>query len=490
VKNYLSIFFLFFSLATYSSGNNKQITFLSKDSIADYPHYLYEGWRFTKGDDSAMALPSYDDSKWKQTRSTLNLSDKSTPSFKGIGWFRFHFTSDSTITGRPLAMTMTHFGASQIYLDGKLIKSFGRIAGADSSVYEDPQERPFIFMIPDTGANLIAVRYANYNAEKNYSVYLRPMAGFKMMVGETDLQIRMKDVRSTVFSFILMLLSGIFFALCLIHLFMFLYYRNVLSNLYFSIFMFSLACCFVIAFICNASHTPSFILKSSYLLYPFIIVACICLSGFINELLHKKMVRFKIIVAMGIVTMLLGFFGITFSGNLISILIISVSFDTLFTVIFGIIRRVKGVRIIGTGLLFFTLFILTIFAIVMAKGGDVDLNDSTIGGQIFVVFLALAILSIPFSMSVYLAWNFNSINKDLALQLENINILSKKTLEQEQEKQRMLESRKEELEDEVMKRTSELRDEKKEVRRLVAEYSSGGSCRRTKNERQCRCKAV
>jgi predicted transporter len=124
------------------------------------------------------------------------------------------------------------------------------------------------------------------------------------------------------------------------------------------------------------------------------------------------------------------------------VLIIAVSFDSVFAVIFAIIRRVKGARIIGTGILFFCLFILTIFAMALVKGGRMDINDSTVGGQILVIFLALAILSIPVSMSVYLAWNFSSVNQNLFTQLDQVKVLSQKNLEQEQEKQRLLEKKK------------------------------------------------
>jgi class 3 adenylate cyclase len=93
--------------------------------------------------------------------------------------------------------------------------------------------------------------------------------------------------------------------------------------------------------------------------------------------------------------------------------------------------------------------------------GDLQINDSTMGGRILLMFLVLAILSIPLSMSIYQAWRFARTNKDLALQLKQVQALSEKTLQQEKEKQLMLENRKEELEREVEVRTHELKMEKK-----------------------------
>ena len=413
------------------------------------------------GDDSAMAQSGYDDSKWKDAKSILFFRDNKMPKFNGIAWFRFHFIADSTITGRPLALMLTHLGASEIYLDGKLIKSYGKIKGTDSSIYYDPEQLPFIFTVPEPGNHVFAVRYANYNAEKNYRFYKESFGGFKMYIGETDEIIYHKDIRSIFMTLVLMLLIGFFFAFSLLHLFMYFHYKSLRSNLYFSIFMFSLAAGFIIAFICFAGHNPSFEMASFLFINPVFIIACLSLSGFINELFNKKKWRFKLIVAFGILITILRFCNLPFFGELTIGLVITVSIEAVFSVIFAIIKRVKGARIIGTGILFFTLFILTMFAIAIISQHDVDINDSTIGGQILIAVLGLAIISIPVSMSVYLAWNFSFINKNLAIQLDQVKVLSQKTLEQEQEKQRMLENRKEELEKEVLERTTELREEKK-----------------------------
>jgi len=259
----------------------------------------------------------------------------------------------------------------------------------------------------------------------------------------------------------LMLMGGIFLALCLIHLFLFFYHRTDISNLFFSLFMFCIACLFIIGFVEYSTTSPSLALNSIFIINPLIIVACISLSGFIKVLFLKKNWRFIIVIIIGTVAFLMqicGFLSYTF---LTAVLIISVSFEAVFTIIFGMIKRLKGAGIIGIGILFFTLLILTLFTISIATGGKFDINDSTANGQIWEVLFALALLSIPVSMSLYQAWRFSNINKDLGLQLNQVNLLSQKTLEQEQEKKKILESQKEDLEKEVMVRTAELRTEKK-----------------------------
>jgi class 3 adenylate cyclase len=454
------IIFLLCSLIAYPKEKSG-VLLLTKDSLQHYQNYISKFWKFSEGDDSAMASMSYNDSQWKEVNPYLEFSDTAKTTFKGIGWFRLHFIADTTVTGKPLAMTMTHFGASEIYIDGKLINSFGTIKGADSSEYYDPREVPFIFTVTEAGEHVLAVRYANYNAEKNFKIYMQSRAGFEMMLGIADDYVFNKNQRSTILSFMLMLLSGIFLALGVIHLFLYFYHRADRSNLFFSIFMFCIALLFMIGFIGYASTTPSLALKTFFLLNPVTILACISLSGFIKELFFKKNWRFIIIIVGGVISFLMNIFGMPVYIQVTAGLIISVSIEAVFTIIFGMIKRVKGARIIGTGILFFTLFILTLFGIAMARGGNFHINDSTTSGVIWEFFLALAVISIPVSMSLYQAWRFASINKDLGLQLEQVKVLSQKTLEQELEKKNILESQKEKLEEEVMLRTAELRTEKK-----------------------------
>ncbi len=460
MKKTFAILFLFFFCYTHSMGVTPDKIFISKDSIAGYPNYFDEHWKFKEGDDSLRASVSFNDSSWKEEKTELTITDDSKNNFNGIGWFRLHVVVDSTVVGIPLAMMLKHFGASEIYLDGKLIKSFGKINGADSSEYYDPQELPFMFIIPKAGEHVIAVRYANYNAEKNFRVYRQPLAGFRLMIGLSYHQIKRKDERSTILSFVLMLLSGIFFALCLIHLFLFSYHTSDRSNLYFSIFMFCIALLFLIGFIAYAASSPLFDLKSTALISPLFIIAAISLSGFINTLFGKRKWRFRLLVLIGIIGLLLRFSGSPLYQYVTLTLIISVLFEAIFTIVFGMIRRVKGSRIIGSGILFTGLILLTLIGMAITQE-NFDINDSTVVGQILILLLALSILSIPVSMSMYQAWRFASINKDLAQQLVQVKFLSHKTLEQEQEKQLLLQNRKEELEKEVLVRTAELREEKK-----------------------------
>jgi adenylate cyclase len=440
-----------------SSEAAPRVLRLTGDSLHRSAYPLNAGWLFSPGDDSARALPGFDDSGWTEVNPEL-LHPADSVFATGIGWFRLHLESDSSLDDRTLALAISHYGASEIYIDGRLLHSFGRISGRDSSVYTDPQALPFIFRMPGAGSHVLAVRYANYDAKKNFRWFKSRFTGFRMYVGDPDLAILSSFSNGTVFTGIYLFLSGLFLALSLIHFLLYMYYRAARSNLYFCLLTLSLAACCIIGQVNSTSDSPLLQMTTSFLYNPLLIMASLSFSGFINELFGKKKLRLKIFTVIGLFSFIVYLFSQFVAAILVLGLVIAVSFEALFTILFGILRKVPGSRIIGTGILFFVLFFLTTFTVAIMSGGSVNIDDSTLGGKIFIVLLILAVMSIPVSMSAYLAWKFSSVNSDLSLRLEEVNVLSRKNLEQEKEKQRLLENKKTELEYEVQQRTADLNE--------------------------------
>jgi class 3 adenylate cyclase len=439
---------------------------LSADTLAERSYELRE-WNYSFSDSPQMALTSYDDSRWLKTDPAFPRNDTIGRSFPGIGWFRLHFTTDSSIHDYPVAMMMEHYGASEIYFDGTLIKSFGEIKGAKDSKYFNPADLPFIVTIKNPGPHVLAVRYANFEIKHQWREFIGVFSGFKMTLENADSGILQRDQNSQYISFIMALLTGIFAALSFLHLFMFLYYKISRANLFFSLFTLSVAILFLVAFIMYGNTEPGISLRCRYMVSLLIIVTCIMLSGFMNELFQKKKTRFYIIAGVGVLILILRVVNAEIYAIAAVALMISVACEAFFIVIFSLFKKVRGTRIIGSGILLFVIFILAVFIAVISTGGTMQVNTSSFGGQVFIFFMVLAILSIPVSMSVYLAWSFSDINKNLSVQLQQVKMLSQRTLEQEQEKQRMLEGRKEELEKEVSERTAELRTEKEKSDMLL-----------------------
>ncbi len=319
--------------------------------------------------------------------------------FNGIAWFRKHIEIDSTLVNIPLALAMTHFGASEIYVDGKLVASFGKIAGNGSSEYLNPQNIPFIIVLPQAGKHVIAVRYANFNTLFWRDKYNTVFAGFRMTVSNSANAIatdRHLTISNTV---IFILLFSIFIALSFLHFLLYLFFRELKSNLYFSMFSFSLSVVFLLPFFSRFSTKPETQFNTSVISIIAGILVCFSLSGFINELFGHRKWRFyivSVVSAVGVFCAFISHYFLFVAGALLVFLITFVSVEAVILIVSAIIRKVKGARIIGTGILLFALlFILIVVSSVFT--GSFDIDDSTPEGKIVALFTAISILSIPIS---------------------------------------------------------------------------------------------
>jgi serine phosphatase RsbU (regulator of sigma subunit) len=141
------------------------------------------------------------------------------------------------------------------------------------------------------------------------------------------------------------------------------------------------------------------------------------------------------------------------------VLIAAVTLESVVLTIVGLFRKVEGAKIVGFGLLFFGIFFLFI-AIVSIVNDGINVDESTFIGMTMELLAMGAIVSLPISMSAYLAWSFSTMNKGLKNQLEQIKELSDKTIKQEQQQKEQLEQQNLELEKKVIERTYEVQHQK------------------------------
>lgn len=415
-------------------------------------------WRLATTDLPNGADTSLDDRQWPLTSSHLTIRDSGR--FQGIGWLRLHFNSDSSVAGMPMLLSMIQTGASQVYLDGKRIGSFGRLSSnRDSVEYENPGRLARLFTMPPAGHHVVAVRYANYKWKQNAARFGEP-AGFTMTLGLANGTLPVYVMQMYVQHWAFIFLLTFFLAFAILHLLLFFFRRSDKSNLWFSLFCWSFSLLFINLYVMRYSTTPAIQMYGAWLGQPIGLMACWTMSGLINALFSHKKLRFHIIGAICALTLGLYFFSRAAGAIMLMVLISVVSLEAVIVVIRAIIRKVKGAKIVGAGILFFCLFLLFLYILFIASGGDFEINDTTLLGAILFLTLILSILSIPIFMSAYLAWNFARISKDLSQQLHEVERLSAKALEAEAEKQKLLEARSEELELQVAERTASLRMEK------------------------------
>lgn len=460
------VLLLIFLLPFYAAAQQGDFI-LSGDSLKMHPLLELDGnyWKFHEGDDSSMSDPAYDDSKWTSVSPVFTIDPtykRAFQSFSSIGWFRLHITVDSAALDIPLAVSLQHFGASEIYFDGKRVAHYGVIKGKDSSVYANPCNHPFSFVVHNPGRHVLAVRYANFDAAKNYKVFNTPFTGFIMAIGNANYLFYSVINNYSSVGFYSVLLFAIFLTLFVLHLFLYIFYRAIRSNLFFSIFCLGLSAAFLLTYLNVLERTPFAAKIMGYSVVLTISILIASLSGFINELFGRKKLRFKIVAAVALLNIPVSVFFEDASGVIYLALSTFVLLEAVVLTISGIVHKVRGARIIGIGILFFALFLIFIFGIGLVKHNLVFSGES---GELVLLTAFMAILSIPASMSIYLSRNVATLNRDLTRHLHEVEKLSAQALEQAQEKKQILEGQNEMLEREVAVRTMQIEQQHNELKK-------------------------
>ena len=137
-----SIFFLaLFSLCCWKFADAQDTTITLSHNQFDKSHKLplgrIEGWVFKAGHDTSWVNPQINTSTWTNTKIPLGipieLADKDG---KLEGWFRLRFRLDSSFQNIPLEMTALTWNASDVYINGKLVHSFGN-TGVDETSFQN-----------------------------------------------------------------------------------------------------------------------------------------------------------------------------------------------------------------------------------------------------------------------------------------------------------------------------------------------------------------
>ncbi len=449
------------------SGISQNIQYFTIDSIPDEMIPLDKFWKYKPGDDTAWAAFDFYDQSWDTISTSLNLTDKDEEFFPGIGWFRLHIKIDSSLMDKTFPLTIDQKGASEIYHNGKLIHKLGEV-GTDS-IKEKTRNRknlPFLIHFSNEPHQVIAVRYSNQKAFDNYRKYYSNEVGFLLNISTLKM-VNTTQIGMMFAGNFMVALLFIFFVLATLHLLLYLFFRENKANLYYSIFSFGFSILmFSILIEVNTLFNPGFIIATKFyvsLFFPWFMVP---LVGMLYSLFYKRIpLIFWALCLSAIITTIGYYINVSWKSYLLTINIAIAIIEVIRIIIWAIIKKKDGIWIIGSGVLFFITF-LTIIVLIIIFMGNTMLKSSSLV-LIFLAFFLLSIVSIPISMSVYLAIDFAKTNKNLKIQLEQVRVLSAKTLEQEHEKQRILAGQKEKLEVQVKERTIELEKEKEKTEQLL-----------------------
>lgn len=123
------------------------------------------GWKYSPGDDPRFADPQFDDRRWERISDTaLNLDHLPQSGWQGIGWFRLRLRVDEATAKQPLCLLLEQWGASEIWLDGRLLQSVGKVGvTSETEVESNPRGiawPPSSFVLDSDQEHLLAIRHS------------------------------------------------------------------------------------------------------------------------------------------------------------------------------------------------------------------------------------------------------------------------------------------------------------------------------------------
>ncbi len=220
-----------------------------------------ELWRYHPGDDTTWANGDLNDADWEFLKPDFDLDSIDPGTWNGIGWFRIRLIIDSALHNSTLALHPFHQGASELYLNGRLIGGYGTIGKDDSSTkYFNPKGLPIGLHLGGQDTSIMTVRYAhhvNTPIAKALENHPRHPRGFFFLLKPIDRGVEAFFFRTLEVPFTLGFTIGIFLLLGILHIFLFVLDRREKANLYF--FILAITGC-VAVYIVAAYDSPALII--------------------------------------------------------------------------------------------------------------------------------------------------------------------------------------------------------------------------------------
>jgi signal transduction histidine kinase len=387
-------------------------------------------WKYHPGDDSSWAEKNYNDASWTKLKNNFYMDSIKTGTWKGIGWFRKKFRIDSTMFYKPVAFIVSQFGASEFYLNGKLVKKFGTI-GTDVKEEKDynPHDIPFTVVFDTSKIQVLAVRFANRNAQVYYDRYINTadFAGFSLAINKNNHAILSQMNDKFMVTILFTAIGAIAFAFALLHLLIFFFYSRQRENLFYGLFAAFLT---LHAGWLLYTHTTHLVSDLGYIIYSsgiiWISLMLATYNFFLYAIFYKKMPKqFWVILLLGAALSFLVLFVYlgNFWGYVYLAFILLLAAEGLRVIILAIKRKKKNAAIIGTGVLI--LFLFSLFIVITG------ITEISLPYWLVISIFGFGLLSLPISMAIYLARESARTKSDLENRIVEVEDLSEKTIEQE-----------------------------------------------------------
>lgn len=429
-------------------------------------------WKFRSGDDTRWGTPNFPDSSWQTLAGTNFGAGKYTRSpapktWTGFGWFRLWVKKESPNLTNSWGLKLNHDAASETYLDGKKVMSFGRLGNSKQTMQAVREPSVAIpLAITDTLPHLIAIRFSNYNA------FYPNFIGFDAQIQDLH-QMNSRLAADQHFMDLLLMSVAAACTLVLVHLLLFAFYPKQRIHLCYVFYVFMIALGLYARYETIVTTDPAMQVFFTKVFLCFVTMNLAFGALLLYSAGYSTLPRRKIIAVFGIsipVTFLTVWNWydvwydkvITNLHNLYLLLFILVFYTDAFLSVLREIRKgKKSLWLIATGVIFH-------FVSGILIGANV-FNWFTLP-EVMLAF-AWGNLVVPALFTIYLALEVAGTNRFLAKQLIETRDLAAANLAQEQEKQRLILAHTTELEETVLKRTAQVREQAQRLQEMDAAKS-------------------
>ncbi len=449
ILNWMLTGLLFFpmALSAQKSDTAKLLTASRAQTVSDIKGWIfpYLRWLYKVGDDTAWAKRDLDERGWKPGNlDDMPWNSKEIPA-GSVVWFRLRIKNDSSFA-QPLIMRVYQIGASEIYLDGKLIHRFGKIGDSPgTSSFYNPSMDNFSFPLQTDSAQVLAVRFLNMPA--GYPKYLNDIDnGFYIRIAKADDAERDYEHRtSDSYGYKIAIVFGATMLLSILFFSLYLYFRQQRINLFFALS----TCCLAI-YLALEYTTINYHGSRPALSLPM----ALCGVGYVTLLLFSiyktlgEPIRwqFWLFVTVGLLIIPAGYL---IKVNVLTlILAIFLSADGLRVTVKSFRKKNNsGIIVILLSFMlnfcYWILLLLDSFQVVTIN----ELNSYT----------PFAYFILPLSLAIYIGYLFGSASQSLRQKLLEVEQLSN-------EKQHLLATQNEMLEKQVSERTAALHQSLEELK--------------------------
>ncbi len=377
-------------------------------------------WRYHLGDNENWSNPSFDDSDWELAQSTLMCDSMPASGWSGIGWFRLRLIIDSSLVGVPIAYRLAQMGAAELYVDGQLVHTGGRVghSAQEEEIYLHQYPDPRLLVLEDTVA-VLAVRFSSHQPERLHAHH--EPAGFILELADADERIASSSriklyVRAHQWGF-----TAACSVLSLVFVLIYMFSHRNRQDLFFAMLAFGCAMMSYWPFEIHNGNSLAFDLTADLMFKLGIVTAALFGIRFLYELFYLRPPRqYWFFLTGGLVYLSLGWM-LPIAVGYVYYIVIMVEMVRVVAV--SVAKQRCGAGMVAVG---FALFGIGCVYQAFIEWGWVA---PPVEG-VFLPYMA-GILALLVAMSFHLARQFAVTNAELTEQLGQVSVLSEKAIKQE-----------------------------------------------------------